>query len=113
MLDDLQTIDNDIMDDLVTYLMQTYCRMRGKDFCHNILATNFKNLGKDIRLTMALLLDKSSYVKKEGKHEPKLISLNYSLFWNITTFYTSNNIEHNLESFNILDEDELINMHII
>ena len=107
------TIDNDVMDDLVSYLIQTYCRMRGKDFCRQIMATNFKNLGKGIRPTMAVLSDKSSYVKKETNIAPDSIALQYSLFENLTNFYASTDIEHNLESFDILGEDELISMHII
>ena len=33
-------------DDLIAYLVQTYCLMRGKDFCRYIMVTNFLTLEK-------------------------------------------------------------------
>ena len=68
-------------DDLVAYLVWTYCHMRGKDFCRHIMATNFLNLGKGIRPTLAVLSDKNSYCKK---HE---------LFDKITTACANNNCD--------------------
>jgi len=38
-------VKDDALDDLVLYLVRTYCQMRGKDFCRNLMATNFNNLG--------------------------------------------------------------------
>ena len=62
-------IDEDVMTQLVVHLIRTYCRMRGKDFCRQLMTTNFSNLGKGIRPTMAVLSDKQSYqvVKNEKK----------------------------------------------
>ena len=48
-------VEDKIMDEPVGYLVRTYCRMRGKDFCRNMMATNFKNLGKGVRPTLAVL----------------------------------------------------------
>ena len=53
-----ERVDDDVMIDLVSHLVKTYCRMRGKDFCHQLMTTDFSNLGKGIRLTLAVLLDK-------------------------------------------------------
>jgi len=39
-------LEDEIMDDLVAYLVHMYCHMRGEYFCRNIMATNFTSLGK-------------------------------------------------------------------
>jgi len=60
-------LEDEIMDDLVAYLVRTYCGMRGKEFCRNIMAINFTNLGKGVRPTFAVLLDKKVVRKKGSK----------------------------------------------
>lgn len=114
-IDDSDTIDNDIIDNLVVYLIQTYCRMGGKDFCCQIMATYFKNLGKGVRPTLVVLPDKKLHTKKEGVEPDEITPFpyEYNLFDNLTTFYASNNIMYDNKEHNILGEDELINMHII
>ena len=54
-LDSDDGIDKEVMDMLVLFLVQTYCRMRGKDYCRQIMTTEFKDLGKGVRPTMAVL----------------------------------------------------------
>ena len=39
---DTSEMNYDIMDDLVQYLIGTYLRIRGKDCCRQITATDFK-----------------------------------------------------------------------
>ena len=102
--------DEDTMNELVLYLVQTYCRMRGKDFCRQIMSTDFKNLGKGVRPTLAVLSDKKSYTKVEVGVEVG-DNLHYNLFDNLTTFFASN-INTN-ETEDIISEDDLINMNII
>lgn len=38
---DSDDLEPDIMDDLVVFLVLTYCQIRGKDFCRKIIATEF------------------------------------------------------------------------
>ena len=110
---DTSEMNDDIMDDLVQYLIGTYCRMRGKDFCSQIMATDFKNLGKGFRPTIAVLSDKLSYTKKEVKDVATTNSLQYSLFDELTTFHATNTILDANEEHDIIQEDELINIHIV
>ena len=88
-------IDEEVMDMLVLYLVQTYCRMRGKDYCRQIMTTEFKNLGKGVRPTMAVLSDKLSYEKKEVNTTPHQLDsfpMVYNLFGGVTTFFVSNTV---------------------
>lgn len=64
--DDIFSAVSDTMDGLVMCLIQTYCRMRGKDLCCQIMATEFTNLVKDIQPMMAVVSYKVSY-KTENK----------------------------------------------
>ena len=64
------TYEDDIIIDLVAYLVKTYCRMRGKDFCRQMMATDFNNLGKSLRSKLAVLSDRESY-KIEGAEKKK------------------------------------------
>ena len=107
-LDSDDAVDEEVMDMLVLYLVQTYCRMRGKDFCRQVMATNFRNLGKGVRPTLAVLSDKLSYEKKE-----KVNTDEYNLFNNITSFFASNDIQDDSNEYDIISADELINMNII
>ena len=115
-LDSDDGIDEEVMDMLVLYLVQTYCRMRDKDYCRQIMTTEFKNLGKGVRPTMAVLSDKLSYGKKEmdtSSHQLDSFPLAYNLFDDVTTFFASNTVQDDGDDPNIIGTDELISMHII
>ena len=53
--------EENVVSELISHLVRTYCRMRGKDFCRQLMATDFTNLGKGVRPTMAVLSDKKTY----------------------------------------------------
>ena len=52
LLGDMMSDDNindEILGDLITYLVCIYCCMGGgRDFCHNSMAINVSNLGKGL-----------------------------------------------------------------
>ena len=62
---------------------------------------------------MAVLSDKLLYAKKEVEVEHNLFPLQYTFFDNLATFLVSNNIIHDDEEYDIINEDELIDMRII
>lgn len=60
---------------------KTWCRMRGKDFCWKMIATEFNNLGKCLRSKLAVLSDMKSYTKNKkqktsGEIELDMVTLN-------------------------------------
>ena len=57
--------------DLVKYLVQTYCCMRGKDYCRQLMRTDFNNLGKCVHSKLAVLSNKDNYAKKSKTEEGK------------------------------------------
>ena len=56
--------DGDDLSDLVQYLTKTYCQMRGRDYCRQMMVTDFDNLGKCICSKLAVLSNKDNYKKK-------------------------------------------------
>ena len=67
LLEDLlsEAYTEEVIMNLTTYICTTYCRMRGKDFCWQMIARDFNNLGKSLWSKLAVLSDRNSYSKKE------------------------------------------------
>ena len=72
---DQDMINLDILDQLFIYLVRPYCRTRGEDYCKQIMATEFVNLGKGMRPTLAVLTKKNRMSKK--KRLLKQMNTNY------------------------------------
>ena len=60
--------DEIVLAEAVLFMCRTYCRMRGKDFSRNLMATEFNNLGKALRSTVAVKADSKTYADKH-KHK--------------------------------------------
>ena len=58
---------NELVRKLVKFLIKTYCRMRGKDFCRKLMASenNNHNLTKATRSEIAVVSNPNSYKKKK------------------------------------------------
>lgn len=62
---------------------------------------------------MAVLSDKLSYAKKEVENEATTNSLQYSSFDELIIYNATNTILDANEEHDIIQEDELINIHIV
>lgn len=80
---------NEIIIDLTTFIVTCYCRMRGKDFCRQMMTVNFNNLGKALRSKLAVLSDRELYTKK-GKKDTKT---NLNILFDETTDKISDNTD--------------------
>ena len=60
--------DEIVLAEAVLFMCRTYCRMRGKDFSRNLMATEFNNHGKALRSTVAVKADSKTYADKH-KHK--------------------------------------------
>lgn len=56
---------------LVKFLIKTYSRMRGRDYCCQIMCVDFNNLGKALWSTVAALSNKENYAKKKKDNDTK------------------------------------------
>ena len=88
-VDDGDKILSDIMDELITCLVRTYCCMGGNDFFRQIMSTEFGNLGKGKRPTLAVLSDKKSYVKNNVCSEQPDIINEHELFEDLTSSFAN------------------------
>lgn len=89
----LASYSDDIIFQLTKYLIRTYCRMRGKDFCRKLMSADFNNLGKAIRSQVAVLLDSKSYSKNkrggDGKKKSKKTETNEPVEKDMHSFFNS------------------------
>ena len=98
MVENILSVDyeDEVINDIVSYLVQTYCRMRGKDFCRQMMATDSNNLGKSLRSKLAVLTDKNSYAKNKPMEN---IHSNFNNVCSVTSNVSDNDSEQ--------DEDNL------
>lgn len=87
------------VNDALKFISQTYCRMRGKDFCRRLMAIDTKSLSRNRRDTLATLSSSKTYTKNNDDADDLVIAAKFQA--------AANNAAEFDDDYNANDDENL------